>query len=126
MELQPHDAFSSIYFCDTSTCGEVYEVPQQQLLPQVDDAHVQEQAQQQQVQPSCESFDSSKWFLENLANEYKTGFESLKAMLPYCRSKLSVDQMDHFEYELAVVEANLVQLDAQYRKSWNGPKMGAI
>lgn len=63
-----------------------------------------------------QTFESTKWFLEHLVNEYKAGFDSLKAMLPFCRSKLDSQQMDHFDYEFAVIEANIAQVDAQYSK----------
>ncbi len=63
-----------------------------------------------------QSFENAKWFLENLVNEYKAGFDSLKAMLPFCRSNLESPQMDHFDYEIAMVEANIAQIEAQYSK----------
>lgn len=63
-----------------------------------------------------QTFENTKWFLENLVNEYKAGFDSLKAMLPFCRSKLDSQQMDYFDYEIAVIEANIAQFDAQYSK----------
>ena len=62
------------------------------------------------------NFENIKWFLENLCNEYKAGFESLKAILPFCRSKLPTQQMDQFEYEIALVEANLAQANEHYSK----------
>ena len=62
------------------------------------------------------NFENTKWFLENLCNEYKAGFESLKAILPFCKGKLCTQQMDQFEYEIALVEANLAQTNEQYSK----------
>lgn len=62
------------------------------------------------------TFENAKWFLENLVNEYKAGFESLKAMLPFCRLNLESPQMDHFDYEIAMVEANIAQIESQYSK----------
>ena len=63
-----------------------------------------------------ETFENTKWFLESMVNEYKAGFDSLKSMLPFCRSNLESQQMDHFDYEIAIVEANISQIDAHYSK----------
>lgn len=68
------------------------------------------------------NLESAKWFLEGLCNEYKSGFDSLKEMLPFCQSKLSCEQMEQFQYEISCVENNLAQLDSYY-SGYKGPAL---
>ena len=62
------------------------------------------------------NIESVKWFLQGLCKEYKTGFDSLKEMLPFCESKLSWQQMEQFHLEISSVENNLNQLDSYYSR----------